>query len=431
MNELLVVGGGPAGVAAAREAARLGARVTLVERAALGGTCVHAGCIPSGALHRTAEVLDELGRAGRVGVRAALERVDWPQVQRWVGSVVTKAAGLARASLESAGVEVLAASARFIAPGRLEVGGRVIEGVPVVLATGAVSFVPELVAPPACVVLTNPEVMALDRVPARLVVAGAGRFNVEWADLFAHLGSQVTVAAPEPRILPGEDADIAGFLQLVLERRGMRFHIGDPDDALLGEADAVLFADTRAPNTAGLGLGVAGVEIAAGGGVVVDAECRTTASGVLAAGDVTGPPWLSNRARAMGTAAAGCALGETVRFRPERLPRSVNTHPELAAVGLTEGEAAARGIQAAVGFGELSTSLRGITLGADEGALKLVVDTEFGEILGAHMVGVGATEVIAQVAAAMELEADYRDLARVHHLHPSLAELVTDAIASL
>ena len=432
MSELLVVGGGPAGVAAAREGARLGARVTLVERAALGGTCVHAGCIPSGAFHRTAEVLDELGRAGRVGVRAALEGVDWPQVQGWVGSVVTKAAGLARAALESAGVEVLAASARFTAPGRLEVAGRVIEGVPVVLATGAVSFVPELTAPPTCTVLTNPEVMALDRAPARLVVAGAGRFSLEWADLFVHLGSQVTVATPDPRILPGEDADIAGFLQLVLERRGLRFHAGDPDDALLGEADSVLFADTRAPNTTGLGLEVAGVEVeAGGGGVIVDAECRTTATGVFAAGDVTGPPWLSNRARAMGAAAAGCALGKTVRLRPERLPRSVNTHPELAAVGMTEEEAAARGIDAAVGFGELSTSLRGITLGADEGALKLVVDTEFGEILGAHMVGVGATEVIAQVATAMELEADYRDLARVHHLHPSLAELVTDAIASL
>jgi dihydrolipoamide dehydrogenase len=431
MTELLVVGGGPAGVAAARTGARLGARVTLVERAALGGTCVHAGCIPSGAFHRTADVLDELGHAGRVGVRAVLEGVDWPHVQGWVGSVVTRATGLARAGLDSAGVEVLAGSARFTARGRLEVGDRVVEGVPVVLATGAVSYAPDVGAPPTCAVLTNPEVMALDRVPARLVVAGAGRFGLEWADLLAHLGSQVTVATPEPRILPGEDPDIAGFLQLVLERRGLRFHIGDPDAALLGESDALLFADTRAPNTAGLGLDVAGVEVAAAGDVVVDAECRTTAPGVFAAGDVTGPPWLSNRAHAMGAAAASGALGETVRLRPERLPRSVNTHPELAAVGWTEEEAAARGIEAVAGFGELSTNLRGITLGADEGALKLVVDTEFGEILGAHMVGAGAGEVIAQVAAAMELEADYRDLARVHHLHPSLAELVTEAIASL
>jgi dihydrolipoamide dehydrogenase len=273
--------------------------------------------------------------------------------------------------------------------------------------------------------------MALDRVPGRLLVAGAGRFSLEWADLFAHLGSRVTLATPETRILPGEDSDIAGFLQLVLEQRGIEFQLGVEPERALPQADAVLFADSRAPDTAGLGLEVAGIEVDADGAVIVDAECRTTADGIFAAGDITGPPWLSNRARAMGVVAASCALGGSARFRPERLPRSVNTHPELAAVGMTEQEAAAKGVDAAVGFGELSTSLRGITLGEDQGALKLVVDPEYGEILGAHMVGVGATEVIAQMAAAIELEADYRDLARVQHLHPSLAELVTDAIASI
>jgi dihydrolipoamide dehydrogenase len=432
MTELLVLGGGPGGVAAAQTAARMGARVTLVERAGLGGTCVHAGCIPSGAFHRTASMLDELGRAERVGVRAALEGVDWARLQAWVGSVVSKAAGLTRAALDSAGVEVVAAPARFTGPGRVEVDGRVFEGMPVVLATGAASFVPELPHVPSCPVLTNTEAMALDRPPGRLLVSGSGRFSLEWADLFAHLGSRVTVATADARVLPGEDSDIAGFLQLVLEQRGLRFQFGVAPDVALPEADAVLFADTRAPITAGLGLEIAGIEVARNGrGVIVDAECRTTAPGAFAVGDVTGPPWLSNRARAMGATAASRALGGTVRFRPERLPRSVNTHPELAAVGMTEEEAAARGMDAAVGFGELSTSLRGITLGEDQGALKLVVDTEFGEILGGHMVGVGATEVIAQVAAAMELEADYRDLARVQHLHPSLAELVTDAIASI
>jgi dihydrolipoamide dehydrogenase len=163
----------------------------------------------------------------------------------------------------------------------------------------------------------------------------------------------------------------------------------------------------------------------------VDALCQTKLPGVWAAGDVTGPRWLSNRARAQGEAAAANALGGSVRVREERLPRSVNTHPELAAVGLTETEAAARGIEVAVGFADLATSARAITLHRTAGALKLVVDPEFGEILGAHMVGVGASEVIAQVAVAMQLEADYRDLVRVAHVHPTLAELVTDAAASI
>jgi dihydrolipoamide dehydrogenase len=431
--DLLVIGGGPGGVAAAREARRRGASVTLVERAALGGTCTHAGCVPAGAFHRAASILDEVERAPAVGISADASGVDWARLQAWVGGVVARAAGLTRTTLESAGVEVVSAPARLVAPGRVEAGGRTLEAAAVVLATGARSVAPPLADAPPRPVLTSTEAMALARPPATLLVADAARFGLEWADLFAHLGSRVTVATPDERILPAEDADIAGFLQVLLERRGVRFLPGaSAGEALAGvEADAVLFADTRVPAADGLGLDAAGVATGPGGAVTVDAACRTTAQAVFAAGDVTGPPWLSNRARAQGVVAATNALGGSARVRPERLPRSVNTHPELAAVGLTEAEAEARGLSAAVGYGELATSLRGITLGEDEGALKLVVDTEYGEILGAHMVGVGAVEVIAQVAAAMELEADYRDLARVSHLHPSLAELVTEAIASL
>jgi dihydrolipoamide dehydrogenase len=302
-----------------------------------------------------------------------------------------------------------------------------------VLASGAVSVVPSLPDPPRCPVLTSTGAMALGGPPAHLLVADAGRFGLEWADLFAHLGSRVTVATPDDRLLPAEDADLAGFVQLVLERRGVRFLPGvTAGEALAAvEPDVVLFADGRTPATEGLGLEGAGVATGPDGAVTVDAGCRTTAPSVFAVGDVTGGPWLSNRARGQGVVAAANALGGSARFRPERVPRSVNTHPELAAVGLTEAEAGARGLAAAVGYGELAASPRGITLGEDEGALKLVVDTEYGEILGGHMVGVGAVEVIAQVAVAMELEADYRDLARVSHLHPSLAELVTEAIASI
>jgi dihydrolipoamide dehydrogenase len=431
--ELLVVGGGPGGVAAAREGRRRGASVTLVERAALGGTCTHAGCVPAGALHRTVAVLDELARGGAVGVRGGDGRVDWERMQAWAGQVVRRAAGLARTTLEGAGVEILHAPARFTGPGRVEAGGRVFEQVAVVLATGAVSALPALPRTPGCPVLTNDGAMALERPPGCLLVADAARFGLEWADFFAHLGSRVTVATADQRLLPGEDADIAGFLEVLLERRGVRLLLGTsaPEALERVEADAVLFADARAPTADGLDLPAAGVATGPDGAVTVDTACRTTAAHVFAAGDVTGGPWLSNRARAQGVVAATNALDGSARFRPERVPRSVNTHPELAAVGITEAEAEARGLRVAVGFGELATSLRGITLGEDEGALKLVVDTEYGEILGGHMVGVGAVEVIAQVAAAMELEADYRDLARVSHLHPSLAELVTEAIASI
>jgi dihydrolipoamide dehydrogenase len=428
MSELLVLGGGPAGVAAARTAAAMGATVSLVERGALGGVCVHAGCIPAGALHRTVEVLDQVSRAGSAGVATAPAAVDWPRMLGWAGSVVTRAASLTRASLDAAGVEIISGSARFTAAGRVEAGGRIFEGVPVVVATGAASVLPEAAMSLNRPVLTNDEAMALDRAPGHLLVAGGGRFSLEWADFFRHLGSQVTVAAPGDRVLPDEDGDLAGFLQLLLEERGITFRLGTSRLEEM-EADAVLFADSRRPNLGG--LEEAALELGPEGCLAADLGGRTSVAGVFAAGDVTGPPWLSNLARAQGAAAAANALGGSAKVRAERLPRSVNTHPELAAVGLSEEQARARGLEPAIGFGELATSLRAITLGEDRGALKLVVDPEFGEILGGHMVGHGATEVIAQLALAMELEADYRDLRRVHHLHPSLAELVSDAVASV
>jgi dihydrolipoamide dehydrogenase len=401
MADLVVVGGGPAGVAAALAGRRAGAEVVLVERGLLGGTCVHAGCIPSAAYHTAASTLHDLRRAGALGVQVpAGATFSWDRVQAWASRASEAVAAGVRARLSYAKVTVEQRAAT-VGPGGVDG----YQGVPAVVAAGARSVAP-------AGTLSNDTVMGLAEPPASLLVLGAERFSLEWADLFAAAGSRVTVVAPGERVLAGEDEDLAGFLQLALEERGVAFVADPPGDG----AEATLSADSREPNLPGL---------------EVDESCRTALPGVWAAGDVTGPRWLSNRARAQGEAAAANALGGAVKVREERLPRSVNTHPELAAVGLTEVQAAARGLDAAVGFADLAASPRALTLDRAAGALKLVVDPEFGEILGAHMVGVGASEVIAQVALAMELEADYRDLARVAHVHPTLAELVADAAASI
>lgn len=435
---LVVIGGGPAGVAGALVARMGGADVTVVERARLGGTCVHAGCVPSAALHRAARARREAESASRFGIGTGEVTTDWSALQGWVGSVVQHAGSLSPAALEATGIPVLGTGARFVGPGRIEAGDRCFENTAVLIATGARPAPPPLPGRPARPPLTNDGVMALDHAPATVVILGAGRFSVEWADFLRAMGSEVTVVCEQERILAGEDADLAGFLHLVLEERGVRFLLGTRVEAVDGDtvitsrgthtAQAIVCADERAPNTAGLELDLAGVETTTAGAVIVDDHLRTTAAGVFAAGDVTGPPWLTNRAAAEGVAAARNILGEAAVVNRTRIPRAVNTDPPLAAVGLTLEEAAASGRLGGPRICDLSASPRAIAIGDPRGALKLVVDEDTGEILGGHMVGADAPEVIAQVVLAMDAEIEFQRLSWIFDVHPSMSEAIAQAV---
>lgn len=435
---LLVIGGGPAGVAAALAARSLGATVTVIESTHLGGTCLNAGCVPSAALHRAAHAKRGAQTAQRFGISVGDISTDWVRVQGWVGSAVTAAGSHFRSALADNGIPVIDGPARFVGPGHIETADRGFQNMAVVVATGARSAPPVLPGSPARPPLTNDGVLALDHTPARVVILGAGRFSVEWADFLHAMGSKVTLVCDSTRILPGEDPDLAGFVQLVLEERGVRFLLGDAVEAVDADrvrtsggdlvADAIVCADERVPNTAGLGLDTAGLAVTDAGALIVDEHLRTTAEGIFAAGDVTGPPWLTNRATLEGVTAARNALGDTVIINRARIPRSVNTDPPLAAVGLTLEQATATGRPAGLRMCDLALSPRAITLGDPRGALKLVIDENTGQILGGHMVGPHATEVIAQVTLAMQAEIDYRNLGSLFVAHPSMSETLAQAI---
>jgi dihydrolipoamide dehydrogenase len=336
------------------------------------------------------------------------------------------------------GVPVLATSARFVGPGHIEAGDRCFEGGTVVIATGAASVAADLPGEPARPPLTNDGVMTLDHAPSDVVILGGGRFSIEWADFLQAMGSAVTVVSDADRILPGEDADLAGFLQLVLEERGVRFALGTAVEAVNGDkvitssgtfaADGVVCADTRRPNTSHLGLDTTGVAVSDDGAIVVDEHQRTTREPILAAGDVTGPPWLTNRAVVEGIAAARTARGDATAVNHNRIPRAVNTDPPLAAVGLTLEQARDAGRTAGLRMYDLSLSPRAIAIGDPRGALKLVVDEDSGEVLGGHMVGHDATEVIAQVVLAMDAEVGYQQLGTTFGVHPSMSEAIAQAI---
>ena len=234
--DLAVIGGGPAGVAAALAARAGGATVTLIERSHLGGTCVHAGCIPSAALHRAARAKREAEVAGRFGVRIGGVTVDWTALQGWVGSVVKHVGTFSPFVLEANGVRVVDGGACFVGPGSVEVGIDRFEDIPIVIAPrspssrttepGARAAPPDLPGQHQRPPLTNDGVMALDHPPAKVVVVGSSRFSIEWADFLQAVGSDVTVVCEHEWILPTEDRDLAGFLQLVLEERGVRFLLG-------------------------------------------------------------------------------------------------------------------------------------------------------------------------------------------------------------
>jgi dihydrolipoamide dehydrogenase len=451
--DLVVIGSGPGGYVAAIRAAQLGLRTACVERyPSLGGTCLNVGCIPSKALLDSSEHFAQArhGLAAH-GVRVGDVSLDLATMMarkdRVVGELTRGVASLFRKH----GVERVQGVGRLVSAGEVEVTGdgppRRLRGARVLIATGSRPVALPGVPFDGRHIVHSTDALALDRVPARLLVVGAGAIGLEMGSVWRRLGSEVAVLELLDRIVPGADAASARLLQRALERQGLRFRFGvsvrsarvEGEEVRVevvpaggGEpateaADVLLVAVGRRPYSDGLGARELGVRFDAKGRIEVDACFQTSVPGVYAIGDVIAGPMLAHKAEEEGIACVERMAGRAGHVNPDTIPGVVYTWPELAWVGLTEDDARARGRQVRTGVFPFSANGRAKAMAERDGQVKLVADAATDRLLGATIVGPRASDLIAELVVAMELGASAEDLARSVHAHPTLPEAVKEA----
>lgn len=431
--DLVVVGGGTAGIVAARTAAHLGARVLLVERDRTGGDCLWTGCVPSKALLASAAAVASAHSASRLGVTVGQVHVDFARVMAHVREAIAHIAPVDSVeSLQGAGVTVLAGDALFTGTDTLAVDGRPVRFSQALLATGAVPAVPPVPGLAEATYLTSETIWDLQALPRDLVVLGGGSISCELAQAFARLGSDVTIVEGAPRILPSEDDDAARLVHEALRLDGIRVLTGHRVDAVvpgaggsghleLDDASEVpygclLVAVGRSPRTRDLGLDAAGVDLDEDGFVVVDEMLRTSNRRVWAAGDLTGHPQFTHVAGVHGSlAASNAVLGVRRKVALTAVPRVTFTDPEVAAVGLPTSPAPAR--TRTLHWRHTHVD-RAVAEGDVAGFARLVADRR-GRIVGATVVGPRAGETIGELTMAVKLGLRTRDLTGVIHPYPT------------
>lgn len=450
--DLVVVGAGMAGINAAARASATGARVVVIERDRVGGTCPIRGCIPSKALIRCAEVAHEVARAGDFGIRVGRVEVDFAAVMDRVRRIIDKGAAGARGYLESLeGVELVEGEARLAGAEAVEVGGRTIRAPRILLATGAEAATPPIPGLEAVSPLTSDDLFGLGTLPGRILVVGAGPIALEMGQALHRLGARVTMVEVAPRLLPGVERPLADELGDLLREEGIEILVGAEiqrlarvpggvrmDVAAGGaarvlEGDAVLVAAGRRACVGPLGLDAAGVAVDRRG-VVVDARLRSmTSPTVWAAGDVLGPEWgqYTHVARRQGESAAANALDDDPHDVPHDVgPRAVFTDPELVSIGLTEEEAREQGHEVAVGTGEFSGG-KARAWGQERGRVTVIAERGTGRLLGAHVLAYHGADLIHPVAVAMRCgDGTGAPLVAADHVHPTLGEVVKSAVAA-
>jgi dihydrolipoamide dehydrogenase len=452
--DLVVIGSGPGGYVCAIRAAQLGMKVAVVEKdKTFGGTCLNVGCIPSKALLHASELYEEAGhRFGRMGIKVGQRGLDLAAMMKFKDEGVEGNVKGVAFLFKKNKIDTFQGVGRIVAPGKVEVKPaegktETLEGKAVVIATGSdVARLPGIDIDEKRVV-SSTGALVLDKVPERLLVIGAGVIGLELGSVWRRLGSEVIVVEFLDRILPGMDNEVCRQFQRLLERQGIAFKLSskvtavdtagnrlkatvEPAAGGTAEtiaADVVLVAVGRVPFTEGLGLEAVGVNRDGKGRVVVDARFATNVPGIYAIGDVIAGPMLAHKAEDEGVAVAEILAGQAGHVNYDVIPNVVYTYPEIASVGKSEEELKADGIGYAAGKFPFTANGRAKVNLQTEGFVKILADAKTDRVLGVHIVGADAGNMIAEAAVAMEFGAASEDIARTCHAHPTLSEAVKEA----
>ena len=457
--DVAIIGSGPAGYTAAIRAGQYGLKTALIEKdSVLGGTCLHVGCIPTKALLFNAEIWDHLKEAKEFGIEGVdTRKLNWGAVQQRKSKIVTKHAKGLEFLMRKNKVETIKGYGKLTGPARngvltVEVAGnpaKSIQARNVILATGSEArLLPGLEPGPQ--VLTNIEILSLDALPKSLIVVGAGAVGVEFASIYRSFDAEVTILEMLPRLVPVEDEDVSKELARVFRKRGINFHtsakVDKVDKTKTGvavtitvdgkqqkvEAEKILIAVGRRPRTEDVGLEKTKIKPDRGF-IKTNEWMQTDEPGIYAIGDIVlGTPQLAHVGAMEGIVAVAKIAGKQDKpIDLRKIPNCTYCHPEIGSVGLTETKAKELGYNVKVGKFPFTANSRASIVGEHEGFVKIVSDAKYGEILGVHIIGPQATELIAESVAAMELEATVEDLMWTIHAHPTLAEAMLDASNSV
>ena len=450
--DVIVIGSGPGGYSAAVRAGQYGLKTALVEKDnRLGGTCLLVGCIPTKSLLHTADVWEYFTHSTDQGIQCENPRLDWPLVSGRKNKIVSKHSKGVDFLMKKNKVDVIKGYAKLVGPGKVQVhserGVETLETKNIILATGSEARMIPGLKPDAKRILTNVEILDIDHVPASLLIIGAGAVGVEFGSIFSRFGSKVTILEMMPRIVPVEDEEVSKELERYFRKHGIRCETGAKAENIRHtengvavsvmlasgkveemEAECLLVAVGRKPNTENIGL--EGTKIETDRGFIkVDSHQRTGEPGVYAIGDiVAGTPQLAHVATAEGMVALADIAGKPVHpINKLRIPGATYTEPGIGSVGLTEAQAKAAGHDVKVGKFPFAGNAKASILGMHDGFVKIVSDGKFGEILGVHIIGPHAYELIGEAVTAMDAEATVETMIHSIHAHPTVYEALGEA----